>query len=149
MEPHRAPLSHHHLLATGRKLRHPPVAGDAESSELLDLSGEDALVEDSSGSFSPDGGRIAFRRKLLTGAAATRGKQIWVMDAAGGGARQLTNDPDADFGTPAWSSDGRYLLTRRFSLQGPTIVPTIWLIDVAKAEARQLVDSGDQPVWVP
>ncbi len=148
-----SPLAPHFLTTTSWQQGETYVThllrGDAESSELLDVSGEEALVEDSSGRFSPDGGWIAFRRKLLTGPQATRGKQIWVMDAAGGSARQLTNDSDADFGTPAWSPDGRYLLTRRFSLQGPAIVPTIWLIDVASGESRLLIEPGDQPVWVP
>lgn len=125
------------------------LRGNAESSELLDLSGEAALVEDSSGQFSPDGQRIAFRRKLLTGPTATRGKQIWVMGVDGDGAVQLTDDPAADFGPPVWSPDGRYLLTRRFLLQGPALVSGLWLIDVEKRTARLLLEPGDQPVWVP
>lgn len=125
------------------------MRGDAESSELIDLSGEEALVQDSSGSFSPDGEWIAFRRKLLTGPQATRGKQIWVMAKDGSGAYPLTTDPDADFGPPVWSPDGDYLLARRFSLQGATIGPTTWLLDIEQKEARLLVEPGDQPVWIP
>ncbi len=125
------------------------MRGDAESSELIDLSGEDALVQDSSGNFSPDGEWIAFRRKLLTGPQATRGKQIWVMAKDGSGAYQLTADPDADFGPPVWSPDGRYLLARRFSLQGAHSGPTTWLLDIDQKEARLLVEPGDQPVWIP
>lgn len=125
------------------------MRGDAESSELLDLSGEESLVEDSSGRFAPDDESIAFRRKLLTGPQSTRGKQIWVMESSGANARALTHDPEADFGPPVWSPDGRYLLARRFALQGASITPGIWLIDIATGESRLLIEPGDQPRWLP
>lgn len=122
---------------------------DVETNEVVDLSGEDRLVSDSGPEYSPDGEWIAFRRKVLTGPQATRGKQIWRMRADGSDAQPFTADEDVDYGNPAWSPDGRYLLTRRFPLKGPEIIPSIWLIDTETGDVRQLIEPGDQPMWVP
>lgn len=122
---------------------------DVETHEVIDLSGEQALVSDSGPEYSPDGSWIAFRRKLLTGPQSTRGKQIWRMRVDGSDAQPLTADEEADYGNPVWSPDGRYLLSRRFPLKGPDIVPSIWLIDTQTGEVRQLLEPGDQPLWLP
>jgi Tol biopolymer transport system component len=122
---------------------------DVETNEVVDLSGEEALVSDSGPEYSPDGAWIAFRRKILTGPQSTRGKQIWRMRADGSEAQPLTADEDVDYGNPVWSPDGRYLLTRRFPLTGPAITPSIWLIDTETGDVRQLLEPGDQPMWLP
>jgi eukaryotic-like serine/threonine-protein kinase len=50
---------------------------------------------------SPDGTRIAV--SLTAGSPANR--DIWIVDAAGGGASRLTTDPAVD-ASPIWSADG-------------------------------------------
>jgi Tol biopolymer transport system component len=122
---------------------------DVETNEVIDLSGVEALVSDSGPEYSPNGEWIAFRRKVLTGPQSTRGKQIWLMRADGSDAEPFTADEDVDYGNPVWSPDGRYLLTRRFPLKGPEIIPSIWLIDTESGDVRQLIQPGDQPMWVP
>ncbi|MCY3707757.1 MAG: hypothetical protein OXG26_02605 [Caldilineaceae bacterium] len=125
------------------------IAIDVESGEQVELSevGSDgaALVHDSSADPSADGGWIAFRRKELEGPGATRGSQIWRMRADGTEATPLTADPAYDHGPPVWSPDGRYLITRRFPLRGPEVVPSLWLIEVETGELRLLVEPGDFP----
>jgi len=63
-----------------------------------------ALTEDDEGDYrpmwSPDGSRIAFT------STRTGYRSIWVMNADGTGARELT-PLKADYGWPAWSPDGR------------------------------------------
>lgn len=121
---------------------------EVESGEVIDLSGETSLVNDSGPSFSPDGEWIAFRRKVLRGEQESRGKQIWIMRSDGTDARPLTANPDVDYGNPTWSPDGRYLLTRQFPLLGPNIIPSIWLIDTETDEIRLLLEPADQPMWM-
>jgi Tol biopolymer transport system component len=121
---------------------------NVETGETVDLSGDESLVHDSNPSYSPDGEWIAFRRKVLTGPQATRGKQIWRMRADGSAAEPLTHDPEYDHGNPDWSPDGRYLLTRRFPLKGPEVIPSVWLIEVESGRTWQLVEPGDQPTWI-
>ncbi|MXY94358.1 MAG: hypothetical protein F4047_17465 [Caldilineaceae bacterium SB0670_bin_27] len=125
------------------------IAIDVESGEQIELSvagsSATALVHDSSAVPSADGTWIAFRRKELEGPGATRGSQIWRMRADGTEATPLTADPAYDHGPPVWSPDGRYLITRRFPLRGPEVVPSLWLIEVETGELRLLVEPGDFP----
>jgi Tol biopolymer transport system component len=120
---------------------------NVETGEMVDLSGEEAMVHDSNPSYSPDGAWLAFRRKVLAGPQMTRGKQIWRMRPDGSADEPLTMDPEYDYGNPEWSPDGQYLITRRFPLKGPEIVPSVWLIEVESGRAWQLLEPGDQPTW--
>jgi len=58
---------------------------------------------DTYGSWSPDGKRIVTRRVL----AGTRNNEVFVLDADGSNARNLTNDPATYDGWPVWSPDGK------------------------------------------
>jgi Tol biopolymer transport system component len=126
-----------------------PLNADSGIDSMINLSGEDAAVDDSSPAWSPDGAWIAFRRKELEGERASLGKQLWVMRADGSAARPLTIAPEFDHGQPVWSPDGRYLLYHRFPLKGPNIVLSIWLLDVETGAARELVSPGQRPLWLP
>jgi TolB protein len=125
------------------------IAIDVESGEQVELSGAGsatlALVHDSSAVPSADGAWLAFRRKELEGPGATRGSQIWRMRPDGTEATALTADPAYDHGPPVWSPDGRFLITRRFPVRGPDVVPSLWLIDVETGALRLLVEPGDFP----
>ena len=125
------------------------IAIDVESGEQVELSGAGsatlALVHDSSAVPSADGAWLAFQRKELEGPGATRGSQIWRMRPDGTEATALTADPAYDHGPPVWSPDGRFLITRRFPLRGPDVVPSLWLIDVETGALRLLVEPGDFP----
>ncbi len=122
---------------------------DPNGNTITNLSGDDALVEDNSAAWSPDGARIAFRRKELTGPRASNGKQLWLMRADDSDARPLTEDAAFDHGQPAWSPDGTQLLYHRFPLKGPNIVLSIWVMDVESGEVREVVSPGQRPQWWP
>lgn len=114
-----------------------------------DLSGEAMLVEDGAAVWSPDGEWIAFRRNITDGPDATLTKQLWLMRSDGSQARPLTNDPASDHGPPVWSPDGRTLLFHKFPLKGPEIVISVWMVDVASGEQRQIATPGQRPQWLP
>jgi TolB protein len=58
-------------------------------------------------SWSPDGKRIAFRSAPKPGAGNIGRSDIWVVNADGTGAVNLTKDPDWANWSPAWSPDGK------------------------------------------
>lgn len=115
----------------------------------LDLSGEDAQVEDGAAVWSPDGAWIAFRRNITDGPDATLTKQLWLMRSDGSQARALTNAPEIDHGPPVWSPDGKLLLFHKFPLKGPEIVISVWMLDVATGEQQQIATPGQRPQWLP
>lgn len=114
-----------------------------------DMSGEASLVQDNAPAWSPDGKWIAFRRNELTGARQTLTKQLWIMRADGTDARPLTGDPAVDYSAPSWSPDGRYLIYHKLPLKGPDILRSVWAMDPATGEERQLAGDGLLPLWVP
>ena len=84
------------------------MGGAAENRSRLMLAGPDGVQReftqgnaDGSPRFSPGGAKLAFLRALKSGEP----RQVWVMNADGGEARQLTNAAKGvqDF---AWSPDG-------------------------------------------
>ena len=121
-----------------------PVAGTRQN-----LSGADALVEDGSPAWSPDGAWLAFRRNELSGERKTLSKQLWRMRADGSEAQPLIFDPEADHGAPAWSPDAARLLYHKFPLKGPNIVIGLWMMDVATGEQWPVVSPGQRPQWLP
>ena len=121
-----------------------PIAGTR-----INLSGEDALVQDGAAVWSPDGAWIAFRRNILAGPDATLTKQIWLMREDGSDAHPLTADAAVDHGPPVWSPDGRSLLFHRFPLKGPEITITVWVLEVARGAQQQIATPGQRPQWLP
>jgi TolB protein len=121
------------------------VALGENEGETADLSG-DLEIEDGAPEWSPDGQWIAFTRKV---ARAAVGKQVWLMRPDGSDLSQLTNEPDIYHGPPRWSPDGRYLVFQRYLISEPSKRPTIWLLEVATGELRQLAEAGSQPDWLP
>ncbi|MFN8459556.1 MAG: Ig-like domain-containing protein [Anaerolineae bacterium] len=122
------------------------LKADPTNGQLVDLSGQKANVEDSSPVWSPDGGWIAFTRKV---AGASMGKQIWLMRPDGSDAHYLTNETDIHHGLPEWSTDSRYLLYQSYSLKELGAQPSVWLLDTQTGESQQVIASGNRPTWLP
>ncbi|MGH7541181.1 MAG: prolyl oligopeptidase family serine peptidase [Gemmatimonadota bacterium] len=110
-----------------------------------------ALVEGLEGvrdpAWSPDGMRVAFY------ATESEAQDIWVVPAAGGEPRQLTEEAaaldDSRF-TPAWSPDGRRIayVSNRVDYWDDDV----WVVDVEDGAARQVsrgLMASSSPVWSP
>ncbi len=80
---------------------------------------------DADAHFSPDGSRLAF----LSDRAGSR--EVWICDAGGGNARQLTRLGGPCMSTPCWSPDGRRLAFSAADSGG------CFMIHVVEAEGGQ------------
>ena len=91
--------------------------------------------------FSPDGRRIAFE------SSRSGTHEVWVADADGRNARQLTTFNSALGGTPAWSPDGQSVA---FDMRGSDGRGDIFVASVrGGAAARVTTDPADDlvPAW--
>jgi eukaryotic-like serine/threonine-protein kinase len=117
--------------------------GEKSSADLT----KDSADQNWQPAFSPDGQRIAFRSERDGGG-------IFVMPAAGGPARRLT-----DFGyNPAWSPDGKEILCATDTFLDPSLPATsgstLWAVNVSTGAKRQLTDpktvaDAVYPSWSP
>lgn len=96
---------------------------------------------DATPSFSPDGARIAFTAYRSGGAA------IWVMNADGSGARQLTTLGAYGDYFPTWSPDGRSIAFQRIDF----VSSAIGIVPAEGGAARLLPLPGRaySPAWAP
>jgi eukaryotic-like serine/threonine-protein kinase len=90
-------------------------------------------VRNSRPAYSPDGSRIAFSN-WRTGT----GNDVWVMDAGGGNALQLTTSPAAD-DYPGWYPDGQRIAFTS-NKRGP---PTAWSIAAQGGDEKFVGDFGE------
>lgn len=99
--------------------------------------------------WSPDGTRIAFTKlDVSTGA-----RDVWVVNADGSGARNLTaamgeGDASSEY-APAWSPDGSRIA---FTVANYGIGARIWIMNTDGSDPRQLaLDGGyaSNPTWSP
>ncbi|MCW8880175.1 MAG: amidohydrolase family protein [Kangiellaceae bacterium] len=83
--------------------------------------------------FSPDGKRIAFTSD------AGGGDNVWVMDADGQNAKQVTKESFRLLNSPSWSPDGNYIAARKhFTSRRSLGAGEIWLYHVAGGKGLQL-----------
>jgi Tol biopolymer transport system component len=123
---------------------------EVSSGQIVDLwRGGMGLVEDASPVYSPDGQWIAFARKYLEQDRWSLGRQLWIMRADGSSARALTDEPDFNHSSLAWSPDSSTLVYMRFDETNPTQASEIWLIGADGQGAESLVVGGYLPRWIP
>ncbi len=117
----------------------------AQSENLsIDLS-----LEDVTPAYSPDGQQIAFGRKYLDNERWSPGSQLWLINANGRNARQITNNPDYNHADFAWHPNGQYLAYVRHK-QTNLIEPSeIWIRPTDGSDALRLVIDGFAPQWIP
>jgi len=95
---------------------------------------------DSNAQYSPNGNRIAFTSERIGN------DQIWVADADGSNATQLTHS-EASAGSPRWSPDGRYVA---YDVEGPASKGDIYVIPAGGGPERRVTSEISQeqvPSW--
>jgi Tol biopolymer transport system component len=125
---------------------------DVEAGEVLQLSGEEEMVQDVSPAWSPGGGWIAFGRQFLDGERWTPGRQIWLTRPDGSEAYPLREEPMADHFGFAWRPDGGALAYVRNDLsEGAQPVPQVevWVMDLVRREPFLVAQGGVLPGWLP
>ena len=128
------------------------VRVDVEGGELLDISGEDEMVQDVAPAWSPGGSWIAFARQFLDEERWTPGRQIWLTRPDGSEAYPLLEEPMADHFALAWRPDGASLAYVRNDLsEGAQPVPDVqvWAFDLVQRERVLVATDAVRPGWLP
>lgn len=100
----------------------------------------DGQTGDRAPAWSPDARRIAWIRG---GGAGSRRSSVWVADADGDGARQVTSAVVFDGHNLDWHPDGRSLLVSTYSGGGGGV----FLVDVASGDMRLIADPSLFGTW--
>jgi imidazolonepropionase-like amidohydrolase/Tol biopolymer transport system component len=111
-----------------------PIAGSGKAPAKRLTSG---LAYDMQPRFSPDGKRVAF--------SSDRGGlwNIWVMDADGTNARQVSKETRWFVNSPTWSPDGSYVFARRHFVRERSLgAGEIWMFHVSGAEGLQVTEKA-------
>ena len=92
--------------------------------------------------FSPDGRRITF--------ISDRGgaENVWIADADGSSAKQLSQDEQSEFCSPVWTPDGNYVIASRFT-QFPVGAAELWMYHVKGGAGIQVTKSKTKPDTPP
>lgn len=97
---------------------------------------------DAEGSYSPDGKQIVFASQR-DGDFAPSHCQLWIMDADGKNARQLTKAPNCYNGGPFFSPDGKQVIFRSDRKEKDRL--QLYVINADGTGERALTD---RPTWV-
>src|SRR5207342_3458278 len=89
-----------------------------------------------SAAFAPDGHKVAFTSLVGCGFRCVHTK-LWVIDADGGGLRQISDNASQ----PSWSPDGR-----RLAYSGPD---GVYATDPDGRQTTSIGPRGYRPVWAP
>jgi hypothetical protein len=125
---------------------------DVDEGELVQLGGEEMMVQDVSPSWSPGGGWIVFGRQFLDGERWTPGRQIWLARPDGSEAYPLWEEPMADHYGFAWRPDAGALAYVRNDLSaGTQPVPQVevWVLDLMRREPTLVAQGAVLPGWLP
>ncbi len=106
-------------------------------------------LEDTAPAYSLDGAYLAFARKYLDVMRWTPGRQLWVMQADGEGARPLTSDPYYNYFDFSWSPTSAWIACVRFNQTVPTEPTELWVVDPLTGRGLRLVVGGYAPQWIP
>ncbi|MBN1439377.1 MAG: PD40 domain-containing protein [Anaerolineales bacterium] len=120
---------------------------EVKTNRRKELSGT-ARADDSSPAVSPDGTKLAFARNFFD-ARWTPGRQLWVMDLAGGALKRLSDSPEYGHSSIRWSPDGARLAFMLFHETAPGDPPEIWRLNADGADPLRLVVGGYLPRWLP
>jgi dipeptidyl aminopeptidase/acylaminoacyl peptidase len=113
----------------------------------IELTADPGRALDEAGvAVTPDGRTVVTTWFVLDEAGLPRA-QLRAIDTASGEQRVLADDPEASFGEPAVSRDGKSVVCLREDIGGYDVAPRVsmWLIDLESATRRELLQ--DQDVW--
>lgn len=140
------------LLLAGESLVVRLVRVDLDEEQLLDISGDDDFVKDTSPAWSPGGGWIALGRQYLDEERWTPGRQIWLTRPDASESYTLLDDPMGDHFAFAWRPDGAALAYVRSDLaEGLQPLPdvSVWVYDLVQRKSVSIALEGVLPKWLP
>jgi Tol biopolymer transport system component len=92
--------------------------------------------------YSPDGKRITF---ISDHGGA---ENVWIADADGSNAKQLSQDDQSEFASPVWTPDGNYVMASRFT-QFPIGASELWMYHIKGGAGVQVTKSHSKPDTSP
>jgi len=123
-----------------------PDANNNSDIFAVDLHGQVRQITNTKGceyepAWSPDGKSIAYvatKRDVTTIDSVAEDTHVWVIDAAGGGGRELTADQDRRARNPRWSHDGAFV----FYLAGDQGCSTIFSVTPGAGKVLQVLGNA-------